>query len=337
MRLDFHTNHTLLLTTIGGVFLVLSTAIAVLPAYRAQNDNLVMPGVVKPNDAELRGKSVYISEGCQACHTQQVRSNIMDQTWGNRPSIPSDYAQNTRLSIFQNTASLLGSERTGPDLTNVGVRQSSDDWHYIDLYNPRILVPESIMPAYPSLFIEKETVGVGETTISIPEEYKSRTDNFIVPTVQAEDLIAYLKSLKQSDVPDYINTEFIAYDWQSTVKISDEEGATPVLDGEKLYKRTCQACHQANGKGLSGAFPPLEGSTVVSNQDPTEMISIVLFGVDRANEYGAMIPHAELLSDEEIAAVINFERNKWGDANSEIAPEEVTNIRDKGIPEDWPL
>jgi cytochrome c oxidase cbb3-type subunit 2 len=84
-----------------------------------------------------------VASGCSYCHTQQVRPLPQDAVFG-RPSAPGDFTYQT--------PELLGSERTGPDLTNVGARQASTVWQYIHLYNPRAVVPQSIMPAFEWLF-----------------------------------------------------------------------------------------------------------------------------------------------------------------------------------------
>jgi cytochrome c oxidase cbb3-type subunit 2 len=70
--------------------------------------------------------NVYVAEGCIGCHTQQVRNIEMDKAWGSTgPSMPSDYfySKQRHGHLAARRPSLLGSERTGPDLTNVGVRQ----------------------------------------------------------------------------------------------------------------------------------------------------------------------------------------------------------------------
>ena len=336
---NFHTNHKLLLTAIGLGFLTLSTIIAILPAYNVQNNNPPLPESSKLNDAELRGKMIYISEGCQACHTQQVRSNAIDQPWGERPSIPADYAANTRMNFWRNTASVLGSERTGPDLTNIGNRQPGDLWHLLHLYNPRSVMEESIMPAYPWLFKEVDRVRKGERAINLPEEFTPKNGKKVITTRKVDDLVAYLISLKQAPVPKYVDTSFDSYSWQKVKKKSDIQKANEVLelDGAKLYAGNCQVCHQSNGQGIPGAFPSLAGSEYANDDDPTKMITTVLYGLDRDNEYGVMLSFENTLSDEEIAAILTFERSSWGNEAPEVKAEEVKRIRTEGKPEDWPL
>ncbi len=337
-KVSFHTNHRWLLVTIGLSFLGLSTLIAIIPAYRVQENNPPLPAARPLSQAELRGKMVYISEGCQACHTQQVRSNAIDQPWGERPSIPADFASNTRMNFWRNTASVLGSERTGPDLTNIGNRQPGDLWHLLHLYNPRSVVKESIMPAYPWLFKEVDYVDHGQRAINIPEAYAPTDGKKVITTSQVEDLVAYLIALKQAPVPGYVDTDFDAYDWQK-VKSKDPEKRVEVLqlDGARLYAANCKVCHQDQGQGIKGAFPALAGSEFANEEDPTRMITTVLYGLDRDNEYGVMLAFNKTLSDEEIAAILTFERSNWGNDAPEVSANQVKAIRNQGQPNDWPL
>lgn len=195
MKLDFHKNHQLLFGTIFLGFLLLSLIIAVIPAMSVQKENKPLPDSKPLTELEQKGLNVYVSEGCMYCHTQQVRPIEMDEVWG-RPSAPGDYAHLGRQDIWRQTPAVLGSARTGPDLSNVGNRQPSDVWHYMHLYNPRSVVGESIMPSYPWLFDIKEEPDSDDTVISIPGEFAPE-EGKVVATEEAEALIAYLLSLKQ--------------------------------------------------------------------------------------------------------------------------------------------
>lgn len=97
--------------------------------------------------------------------------------------------------------------------------------------------------------------------------------------------------------------------------------------GEKVYAANCVACHQANGKGLPGAFPALDGSKVV-NGAKAEQIATVLKGRDTPAVPGAMPPF-NALSDTEIAAVITYTRNSWSNKAKEniVQPAEVVAAR----------
>jgi cytochrome c oxidase cbb3-type subunit 2 len=326
---NFHKDHkSLMLTAVIG-FLTLSILISIVPASQMQNVQ-PLPDEPIPTVEEVAGLNIYIGEGCVACHTQQVRNIEMDKMWGERPSLPSDYYYSKqRLDVWRQSPSLLGSERTGPDLTNIGVRQPSDDWHLMHLYNPRIVVEESVMPGYPWLFEEKSVDNLDEedVKVAIPTTYFNKQDKTVVATEKALQLVAYLKSLKQTPLPDAIPA-FIPTTKQKEQSSPITSQLASLPDGGKLYQSTCEMCHQANGKGLPGAFPPLAGSSVVNDQDPDLLIRIILQGYDARSEYGQMPGFAEQLKDEEIAAIANHERSSWGNSAPPITTEQVKKIRE---------
>ncbi len=91
---------------------------------------------------ELMGRDVYIREGCSTCHSQQIRPLLAEIE---------RYGPYSRAGEFvYDRPFLWGSKRTGPDLHRVGGKYS-DEWHRLHLLDPRSVVPESIMPAYPWL------------------------------------------------------------------------------------------------------------------------------------------------------------------------------------------
>ena len=101
-----------------------------------------LPGV-KPYPAlELAGRDVYIREGCYNCHSQMVRTLRFETERYGHYSLAGE-------SVYDRPFQ-WGSKRTGPDLARVGGRYS-DDWHRVHLMDPRAVVPESNMPAYPWL------------------------------------------------------------------------------------------------------------------------------------------------------------------------------------------
>ena len=98
---------------------------------------------VEPYSAiELAGRDVYISEGCYGCHSQQIRPFRSETERYGHYSVAGEFVYDRP---FQ-----WGSKRTGPDLARVGGRYT-DQWHYVHLINPRDVVPESNMPAFPWL------------------------------------------------------------------------------------------------------------------------------------------------------------------------------------------
>jgi len=180
---------------IAGAALILLFAmlmIVVMPALQMQSQSHPSAGL-KPYSAQaLRGRQVYVSLGCVYCHSQQPRdpSQAPDgkRGWG-RPAVPGDYAYDS--------PHLLGTMRTGPDLLNIGARQPSQDWHLAHLYNPRALVPGSIMPAFPFLFRQSDVVGPTDVVVKLPAGYGPATEHLIALPA-ALDLVQYLKELDRT-------------------------------------------------------------------------------------------------------------------------------------------
>jgi cytochrome c oxidase subunit 2 len=83
-----------------------------------------------------------------------------------------------------------------------------------------------------------------------------------------------------------------------------------VARGEKVYAANCVACHQANGKGVPPAFPPLDGSKIATGPIAAHL-DIVMNGVVRNGQPTAMVPWKNTLSPADIAAVVTYERNAW--------------------------
>src|SRR5690606_16763110 len=98
-------------------------------------------------------------------------------------------------------------------------------------------------------------------------------------------------------------------------------------NGANLYTNTCAACHQGTGMGIAGAFPPLANSAVVNDEDPELMIRIILQGYDAYPEWGQMPGFGDLLTDEEIAAIINHEKSSWGNNAPQVSAQQVKDIR----------
>ena len=100
-----------------------------------------------------------------------------------------------------------------------------------------------------------------------------------------------------------------------------------IARGEKVYGANCVACHQANGKGVPGTFPALDGSKIATGPKPAHM-DVVMNGVVKNGQPTAMVAWKNMLSDTDLAAVITYERNSWdyhtGDA---VQPSEVKAVR----------
>jgi cytochrome c oxidase cbb3-type subunit 2 len=184
-----HTDHRAIVTVAAIVFFVLTLVIAVLPALREQALSISTAARPRGHEEE-RGRKVYLREGCGFCHTQFVRDLPMDRSFG-RPSRPDDYALED--------PPMLGTQRTGPDLADIGTRQSSEAWHLIHLYDPRAVAPQSVMPAYRWYFLEKDQAGPGDVVVPVSAGRAPR-GKVIVAGPEGVELVRYLLSLKQAKV-----------------------------------------------------------------------------------------------------------------------------------------
>ncbi|HEX5409385.1 MAG TPA: cbb3-type cytochrome c oxidase subunit II [Gemmatimonadaceae bacterium] len=304
------------LTLIAGgstlVYAVLAVLMGVLPGMVLSRTK-PGPGVVPLTPLQREGRDVFVANGCSYCHTQQVRPLAEDAVFG-RPSSAGDYAYET--------PELLGSERNGPDLTNIGVRQPSEVWQYMHLYNPRSVVPQSIMPDFSFLFEVVAKAPAGVTPVAIPKPYAPE-HGVVIPTRKAQALVAYLLSRKQATIPGY-SPPATAPSGTAAAAAAATSSATAAgkatfdaAAGARLFAANCQSCHQASGEGIPGVFPPLKGDPVETAADPTEQISIILHGLEGKTIGGVAYPgqmpaFAAQLGDDEIADIIAHERTSWG-------------------------
>ncbi len=125
----------LFVSAIGGL-------VQVLPVINQDSLSTATANTRVYSATELQGRDIYIREGCNTCHSQQIRPLIAEVE---------RYGPYSRAGEFvYDRPFLWGSKRTGPDLHRVGGK-FSDDWHRVHLLDPRSVVPTSIMPAYPWL------------------------------------------------------------------------------------------------------------------------------------------------------------------------------------------
>lgn len=326
--MEWFNDHRKLFVAAFLFFAGLTILVAILPALSNEKISRPLPGAKPMSEDAIAGKHVFIANGCVACHTQQVRNVDMDKVWGKRPGIAADYALIRRTDLWRNTATLMGSERTGPDLTDVGNRQGSLEWNLTHLYNPRILVKESVMPAYPWMFEMKKEPAKGDVIVNIPPEFLNDAERKVVAKKEALQLVAYLQSLKQTPLPDGTATPEFLY--KRKVQEAAADGAAAELDGSALYATHCQACHQENGEGLAGAFPPLKGSSIVLAENVDLFVEIVMKGYSgRESEGFGVMPAVgdnAGLTAEEVTAIMNHERTSWGNSAKKITTEEVRKV-----------
>jgi cytochrome c oxidase cbb3-type subunit 2/cytochrome c oxidase cbb3-type subunit I/II len=194
--------------------------------------------------SERRGREIYSREGCAYCHTQQIRFLHADMQRFGAPTL----AWETRLDYPH----LWGTRRIGPDLAREGGTHTQD-WHLAHLFSPRALVPDSIMPGYPSLF-------------------DGAADR---PRQSARDLVAYLETLGRArelagpegaararQACDCEDDEMLAMALSVSTPLNSSaarprrSGDAPQVPaagdlerGRELFVADCAGCHGAAGTG----------------------------------------------------------------------------------------
>ena len=123
-------------------------------------------------------------------------------------------------------------------------------------------------------------------------------------------------------------------DYASVKSANPAAGGVDLDAGKRIYSSICAACHQPNGMGTPGMFPPLAGSDWVNVEGHQRMIKIVLNGlsgpltVSGQQFNNVMVPLRDTLKDEDIANVISFVRQEWGNKGGPVTAEEVKKLRE---------
>ena len=168
--------------------------IEILPLVASGAGTDPLEGVEPYPPLSLAGRDVYVSEGCYVCHSQQVRPFRSETERYGPYSVAGE-------SVYDRPFQ-FGSKRTGPDLARVGGRYS-DEWHRIHMLNPRDLVPESNMPAYPWLakrVVDADLVVAKMQALQLLGDPYSAEDiagarDAVAGKTELDALIAYLQGL----------------------------------------------------------------------------------------------------------------------------------------------
>ena len=183
------------------LFMVIAVSIGglvqIVPLFFQDIVNEPVEGLKPYTALQLEGRDIYIREGCVQCHSQMIRPFRAETERYGHYSVAGE-------SVYEHPF-LWGSKRTGPDLARVGGRYS-DDWHRAHLYNPRNVVPESKMPAYPWLVEDtldgKDTVAKLKAMRWLGVPYTDEDIEGAVAAVKGktemEAVVAYLQVLGTS-------------------------------------------------------------------------------------------------------------------------------------------
>jgi cytochrome c oxidase cbb3-type subunit 2 len=178
----------LIVAAIGGL-------VQIVPLFFMQSTTEPVEGLKPYSALELAGRDVYVREGCYLCHSQMIRPFRAETERYGHYSVAGEFVYDRP---FQ-----WGSKRTGPDLHRVGGRYS-DDWHYVHLMNPRDVVPESVMPNYPSLAeAELDGVQVQKNMRALKDWFNhpytddeiTKAPDAVAGKTEMDAIIAYLQNL----------------------------------------------------------------------------------------------------------------------------------------------
>ena len=176
-----------LVVAVGGI-------VEIVPLFFQKSTTQAITGLMPYTPLQLSGRDIYVREGCYNCHSQMIRPFRAETLRYGHYSVAGEFVYD---HPFQ-----WGSKRTGPDLHRVGGKYS-DEWHRIHMINPRDLVPESIMPAYPWLaenLVDDQAIAPNMRAlrkVGVPytdEEIDSAAEA-IKGKTELEALIAYLQIL----------------------------------------------------------------------------------------------------------------------------------------------
>ena len=193
-------NHDKIEQNIGLMMILITIVISfgamveIVPLFFQREVTQPIAGLKPLTPLQLEGRDIYIREGCHVCHSQMIRPLRAETERYGHYSVAGE-------SVYEHPF-LWGSKRTGPDLARVGGRYS-DDWQKLHLYNPRDVVPESIMPGYPWLWEKTidssitpkkltalRSVGVPYTDEDIKNASAATQDK-----LEIDALIAYIQQL----------------------------------------------------------------------------------------------------------------------------------------------
>lgn len=256
-----------------GFFVFSVSLLGLLPRQILAHQSVSMaPGSPLPyTAAEARGRDVYAREGCAYCHSQQVRYTEADIARFGAPTL----AWEGRLEYPH----MLGTRRIGPDLSRAGGTRTAD-WQYAHLYDPRAIVPASIMPGYAQLFDGSATR----------------------PNRDAQDLVAYIDSLGRARELAYPEGDAAAREASRDNRWAQMSFDAPLLNahpartqargnapslevngdvalGQRLWSDNCAGCHgeRAQGDGIAAQWLEPQPKNLALREYSRSMLADVLW------------------------------------------------------------
>jgi cbb3-type cytochrome c oxidase subunit II len=290
-----------------GAFIVFSSVIFTVVALPYLTFQPPQSADARPLTAqEENGRRLFASNGCHYCHSQYLRP----QDWTGVGSFRTVGRVAQAGDYYYQRAPLLGTERTGPDLSQEG-GVHTDEWHIAHFYNPRFTFPKSVMPQFSFYFTGDEPRQEIFDLIAYVQSLGGKA---------ADDRVARQRALKQKLLAERAKgNEEIIHEWfPSTwrnVRNPMEPTQRSLIHGKYIYETNCIGCHglKGDGKGpaarwIGGQYQPAPRNfTDVSAQllfSDGELYDAILFGVDGT----AMPAWGDILTVNDIWDVTNFLR-----------------------------
>jgi cbb3-type cytochrome oxidase cytochrome c subunit len=296
-------------TVLAGSILIVVTAIFMTLGLSALTFTPAPSDIARPlTEAEERGRQIYMGNGCVYCHTQYIRPQDWNAAGGGKASRVAqagDY-------VFQKTM-LLGTERTGPDLSQEG-GVHPDSWHYAHFQNPRYTSPNSIMPQFS--FIQGQDLddliayvqSLGGKAADARYRQIKETQDLVLKSWNA----GYEQHLQQIK-------EMVPETWRD-LKSAMPPTQRSLLHGRQVFLTNCVGCHGYNGdgRGPASAPQPNGGNKGGMKPDPANFTNVQLQLAASDGQYyqyllfglpgTAMPAWGDYLTVNDIWDVINFLR-----------------------------
>jgi len=280
------------IVVIGSVLILFTivTIMVVTPYFTA--DRTPSDRFRSRSDLEAAGRRIYIANGCVYCHSQSIRTIDWD-IGAERIAQAGDYVADRPI--------LLGSERTGPDLSQEG-GEHPDDWHVAHFMNPRATRPLSIMPRFNHLGGER----IGELIAYVQSlGFKDADSRMARQSEWKPRMIAAYESGPVENV-DFLHSH-VPEGWRT---IPNPYPTTPagLARGHKIYQDFCLGCHGPVGDGMGPAqphiYPPPLNFTIVKDRGVTG--GILYYQIMNGITGSAMPYFKKDLESEKIWEVGNF-------------------------------
>jgi len=265
-------------------FFVSFLALGVFPAIRLHREierRTPKGADLHLSSSELRGRDIYAKDGCAYCHTEQVRFTPDDVRRFGQPT----QAWETQRQFPQ----MWGTRRIGPDLARE-THKRSDDWQLVHLYNPRYIVPDSMMPGYPWM-------------------YDGSADR---PTQEALDVVAYLNALGRAA------NQLAPRPKPVVTEMPTQAEDVDMSEGKKVFLNNCAGCHGADGAALSPGGRALR--PVAFNLAGFQLSDRLIWRVLQQGVPGSSMPAWNHLPSDEFHAVAAYA------ASLGQAPELAANV-----------